>query len=173
MSEAAVGVVREGPQEVDYTGFDDFYRSAYPRLHRIALARCGRSALAEELVQETMVKVFARWSKVASYDSPLAYSCRLLVNESIGLRRRQTGEARALRRRGVDADVTLPADADEFWTLARTLPKRQMQVIVLYYAGDRSISDIARTLEVAEGTVRATLAQARDNLRVQLSREES
>ena len=174
MSEAAVGLVREGPRDVDDTSFDDFYRSAYPRLHRIALARCGRPALAEELVQETMVKVFARWSKVATYDSPLAYSCRLLVNESIGLRRRQTWEA---------------SRAQAPWDRRRChSPRRGRRVLVARPdppetadASDRSVLrrgpvDLRhRTNTRGRGGdgAAATLAQARDNLRVQLAREES
>src|SRR5437868_6599320 len=81
MPEAVVGLPREGLRAVDHTDFDDFYRSVYPQLHRIALARCGSHALAEELVQETMVKVFARWSRVSAYDNPVAYCCRIVVNE--------------------------------------------------------------------------------------------
>lgn len=157
--------------EVDTRAFDGFYKSTYPTLHRIAYAKCGRHALAEELVQETMMKVFARWSKVSTYDNPVAYCCRILINESIGLRRRQTLESRALARLGPDADVALEVEADEFWSLVRILPKRQMQVVILYYAGDRSVIDIAKALGIADGTVRATLAQARDALRVQLTEE--
>jgi RNA polymerase sigma-70 factor (ECF subfamily) len=167
MPEYIASPVREG-LAVDTDGFDSFYRSTYPTLHRIAFAKCGRHALAEELVQESMLKVAARWSKVSKYDNPVAYCCRVVINESIGLRRRQVLEARALARRGVDVDTVIEPEADEFWSLVRFLPKRQMQVVVLYYAGDRSIADIGNTLGIAEGTVRATLAQARDALRIQL-----
>jgi DNA-directed RNA polymerase specialized sigma24 family protein len=148
--------------------FDELYRREFPKLLRIATALCGRRDLGEELVQDAMVKVLARWSTVRAYDKPEAYCRRVLINATIGLRRRQRWEKRALARDGAGKLSTLPPEADEFWSLVRALPARQMQVIVLYYADDRAVVDIASVLGVAEGTVRATLHQARESLRAQL-----
>ena len=148
--------------------FDDLYRREFPKLVRIATALCGRRDLGEELVQDAMVKVLARWSTVREYDKPEAYCRRVLINGTIGLRRRQRWEKRALTRDGAQDSSTLPPEADEFWSLVRALPARQMQVIVLFYADDRPVADIASVLGLAEGTVRATLHQARESLRAQI-----
>jgi RNA polymerase sigma factor (sigma-70 family) len=162
----AVGEV--GATNMAGADFDDLYRREFPKLLRIATAMCGRRDLGEELVQDAMVKVLARWSTVREYDKPEAYCRRVLINATIGMRRRQRWEKRALARDGAERANALPADAEEFWSLVRALPARQMQVIVLFYADDRAVADIASVLGIAEGTVRATLHQARESLRAQL-----
>lgn len=162
----AAGKVQAG--DMVGTDFDDLYRREFPKLLRIATAMCGRRDLGEELVQDAMVKVLARWSTVRDYDKPGAYCRRILINETIGMRRRQRWEKRAIARDGAGRSSALPPEADEFWSLVRALPTRQMQVTILYYADDRAVADIATVLGLAEGTVRATLHQARESLRAQL-----
>src|SRR3979409_1758361 len=97
--------------ETDYRGggcFDELYRREFPKLLRIATALCGRRDLGEELVQDAMMKVLARWSTVREYDQPEAYCRRVLINGSIGMRRRQRLEKRALARDGAGQVDTLP-----------------------------------------------------------------
>lgn len=152
--------------------FDDFYRRELPALGRLAIALCGRRDLAEELVQDTMVKVLARWRRVRAYDKPGAFARRVLVNEAIGRHRRLGSERRALERKGVAADVVLPDESESFWALVRALPPRQRACISLYYVDDCTTAQIAAVLGVTEGTVRATLAHARDALRAQIEAAE-
>ncbi|WP_328972772.1 sigma factor [Streptomyces sp. NBC_00239] len=62
------------------------YRSAY------ALA-AGDTHLAEDLVQETLSRVYVHWRRVAAADSPAAYAQTVLVRTFLTLRRRSsTGE---------------------------------------------------------------------------------
>jgi RNA polymerase sigma-70 factor, ECF subfamily len=51
-----------------------------------------------------------------------------------------------------------------FWEAVRTLPSRPRAAVVLYYAGDRPVSEVATILDVPEGTVRSDLARARTAL---------
>jgi DNA-directed RNA polymerase specialized sigma24 family protein len=44
-------------------------------------------------------------------------------------------------------------------------------VVVLHYIEDRSVADVAAVLGIAEGTVKATLAKARDTLAKSIVRE--
>ena len=60
------------------------------------------------------------------------------------------------------------AEQDAFWAEVRMLPRRQTEVIALYYIEDLSTTEIADTLEIADGTVRALLTQARERLARQL-----
>lgn len=53
------------------------------------------------------------------------------------------------------------------------LPERQRTAVALFYIGDRSIDDVARTMGVHEGTVKTTLHHARAQLRQLLAKEES
>ncbi len=45
-----------------------------------------------------------------------------------------------------------------------TLPPRQRKATVLYYLGDFSVAQVARLMEISEGTVKAQLSSARTKL---------
>ena len=45
------------------------------------------------------------------------------------------------------------------------LPDRQRAIAGLFYVEDLSVAEIAATLDIAEGTVRFHLSQARDRMR--------
>ena len=70
-------------------------------------------------------------------------------------------DAAAVMRRA-DAVVDGPSpDALAFWDSVRRLPERHRTVMVLYYAGDRSVAEVASILSIPEGTVRSDLTRAR------------
>ena len=54
----------------------------------------------------------------------------------------------------------------------RALPVRERLAITLYYVEDYSVGEVAAVMEIAAGTVRATLAQARQKLAVALASQE-
>lgn len=124
---------------------------------------------AEDLVQETLLKVAQRWKRVRSMEHPAAYARRVLVNlvlHDADRRSRQRAElwprdgaaeaadesaARALRE--VD-------DLAEFrWALAQ-LPARQRAVLVLRYWADLPVAEVADILGCSEGTVTSTTSRA-------------
>lgn len=80
-------------------------------------------------------------------------------------------EARFLSRLRREEPST-PGPSDDvmaFWSSIRELPERPRLAVALFYAGDRSVADVARILDVPEGTVRSDLSRARS---VVLSRME-
>jgi RNA polymerase sigma-70 factor (ECF subfamily) len=117
--------------------------------------------------------VLGSWSTVGSYDQPAAFARRVLLNLAASSARRRRAELRALVRRGTGDGFVLAPELDEFWTLVRTLAPRQKQVVALFYADQRSVIEIAELLAISEGTVRATLTQARDRLRADLEGEDA
>ena len=55
-----------------------------------------------------------------------------------------------------------------FWQAVRRLPQRPRLVVTLYYAGDRSIAEVAAVVKVPEGTVKSDLARARQVLMAEM-----
>lgn len=144
--------------------FDAFYRREYRPLVGLALALTGKREVAEDLVQEAMLRTHARWNQVATMERPDLWVRRVLVNLATSRGRRLAAEARALARVRMERNDSAPAvsaEAAMFWERVRRLPKRQAQVMALYYVEDWSTADIAVALECAEGTVRAHLHAAR------------
>lgn len=148
--------------------FEQLYEDERRSMLALAIALTGQRAIAEELVQEAFLAAHRHWRKVATMDRPGAWVRRVLLNLCTSRRRRLMVEARGLVRLGNERpathDATGAGDATAFWAEVRSLPTRQAQVVALYYGEDRATADIAEILEMAEGTVRAQLANARRSL---------
>lgn len=150
--------------------FDEFYRAEYPALVAVATALVGSIESAEDLTQDTMVKSFVRWNKVQRLERPGGWAHRVLLNACTSWWRRRRTESRHLaRQRRVEPSMAGPSpDALAFWAAVRQLPERHRTVMVLHYAGDRSVAEVAAILSVPEGTVRSDLTRARAALAGQL-----
>ncbi|MEE1748883.1 MULTISPECIES: SigE family RNA polymerase sigma factor [unclassified Streptomyces] len=138
------------------------YRSAY-------VLAAGDAHLAEDLVQETLSRVYVHWKRVARADSPAAYAQTILVRASLTLRRRRsTGE----RPTGNMPDsATAGPDAALRLTLLDALgqlPPRDRAVLLLRYWEDRSIEETARMLKLSSSAVRSQGTRALNRVRALL-----
>jgi RNA polymerase sigma-70 factor, ECF subfamily len=152
------------------TSFEDFYRTEYPALVGVATALVGSPESGEDLVQDTMVKSLVRWRSVQRLERPGGWAHRVLLNACTSWwRRRRTEALYLVRLRRAEPTVAGPSpDAMAFWGEVRRLPERHRQVMVLHYAGDRSVAEVAAILSIPEGTVRSDLTRARAALAIQL-----
>lgn len=80
MEHPAGDVVTE-PQEVG-PEFEEVFRSEYLRLARALYLLTGDRGEAEELAQEAMARVYERWERVRTMDSPTGYLYRTALNLS-------------------------------------------------------------------------------------------
>ncbi len=59
-------------------------------------------------------------------------------------------------------------ESEASWAEGPRLPNRQAETLALRYIEDLSVAEIAAVSEIAEGTMKALLHQAREQLRRQL-----
>jgi RNA polymerase sigma-70 factor (ECF subfamily) len=145
--------------------FERFYRAEYSRLVGLGYQLTGRRDVAEDLAQEAMLRAYRSWGKVSSYERPDLWLRRLLINLSASRWRRVRTASRSFVRLWPASEIAEPsADTVEVWRHVRTLPRRQAEVVALYYGCDLSVDEIAATIDCAAGTVRAHLARARASL---------
>lgn len=152
--------------ERDRDRFDDFYRSQYPIVVRLAYSLCGSMTVAEELAQEAFVSAHDRWRRIAGFDRPDLWVRRVVINRSISYRRKLASERRALERvsrRPLPAEEPLLAD-EELWDAMRELSPRQAEVLALVYVEDRPIAEVATILCLGEETIRTHLKRGRSAL---------
>jgi RNA polymerase sigma-70 factor, ECF subfamily len=161
--------VRSGTGEVVVVGdvemvpvpedFDAFWHRERVSVTAFAYALTGSRTTAEDLAQEAFAAAATAWSTL---QNPSAWVRRVVSNRAISRWRRQGRESRALSKLALQRDSYSLADDDlSFWDAVRRLPRRQAQVVALHYLDDLPVSEIAATLGVAEGTVKATLFRGR------------
>jgi RNA polymerase sigma-70 factor (ECF subfamily) len=145
--------------------YEAFFRAEYRSLVAIGTAMTGSLEVGQDIAQEAMTRAYQQWSKVSRYDRPGAWVRRVLINSAIDAIRRRGSESKALTRLPTTSEAIVTDEpADELWRAVRRLPDRQRAAITLYYLEDLSVSEVARVLDIAEGTVKASLAKARATL---------
>ena len=149
----------------DASSFDEMYRREYPALVAVASALSGEDG--PDLVHDAMVKALVNWRMVRSFERPGGWCHRVVINLCRSRRRRRRTEQRYLeQQRGAYRSGTLcvegpSVEAIAFWSAVRKLPERPRLAVALYYAGDRSVAEIAAILDVPDGTVKSDLSRAR------------
>lgn len=150
--------------------FEAFYRGRYRLLVGVVYALTGNRWVAEDIAQESFLRAHRDWDRVSRASSPEAWVRRVAINLAMSRFRRIRSEAAARLRLNPMTPTFQPptTEQDAFWAEVRRLPRRQSEVLVLFYIEELSTGEIAETLEIAEGTVRALLTQARARLARQL-----
>ena len=59
----------------------------------------------------------------------------------------------------------------ELWEAVLALPPESRAVVVLFYYEDLTVEQIAKTLNIPQGTVKSRLSRAREKLRTMLCEE--
>lgn len=147
--------------------FADFVTTRSPRLLRTAYLLTRDWALAEDLLQTSLVKAWSAWRRIDTDPEP--YVRRILVNTyATWWRRRWRGEQPAAELpEPAGSEPHLAVDArDEVWRALGRLPRRQRAVLVLRYFEDLSEAQIAEVMGVSVGTVKSQAAKALARLRL-------
>jgi RNA polymerase sigma-70 factor (sigma-E family) len=150
--------------------FEEYVSGRLPTLLRTATAICTDPHLAEELVQDVLVKLNRHWLRVAQQGSVDAYVRRMLVNEHVSWRRKWSRVVPTLDvpDRLLTDHASSVADRDALRRTVAGLPRRQQVALALRYFDDLSDTEIAQALGCAEGTVRSLISRALSTLRIEL-----
>lgn len=154
-------------------GFDAFAASTAGDLLRTASLIVWDPSIAEDVVQECLLQVVRRWSRVRRMAYPAAYTRRIATNLAIAAAERlstQRGElAAGLAFEPVDGAARLALEQvdhqrDLDAALGRLAP-RQRAVLVLRFFEDLTEAQTAEALGCSVGTVKSTCSRALGRLR--------
>jgi len=154
--------------------FEEFAATRLPAVLRFAGVLTADRALAEDVVQEVLIRASKRWDRLQTLDHPELYVRKMIVNEYLSWRRRNwrllpKGSADEVDDRVTPDHAGQHAERDALLTELGKLPRRQRAVLVLRYYQGLSDTEIAGVLGCAPGTVRSHASRALAALRVELS----
>lgn len=151
------------------TDFAEFVECRQRALQRTAWLLTGDWALAEDLVQTALSRVWPRWNRIVRRDDPEVYVRKVMLNTWMTWRRRSwRGEqaAESVPERAAPDDVASEiAGRAAIRDMLSTLTDRQRTVLVLRIFDDLTEAQVAQVLGCATGTVKSTMSQALAKLR--------
>ena len=164
----------------DAAAFAELVARYRERLYVVAFRILGNHLDADEVVQETFVRVYDRRKELADVNSPAGFLTRIATNYAIDLLRRRRGHASAddsaaqpgavqlELARGVRTPGQLYEDKEAMAEVLRALeqlPPRQKITAILHDIEGLTKREIAEALGCPEATVRSNLHIARTKLK--------
>jgi RNA polymerase sigma factor (sigma-70 family) len=151
------------------SSFEAFFRTNYAPLVRLLAASADD---VEDAVQDAFLQAHLHWSRIGRYEDPKAWvrlvAVRLILNRERGRSRRHKAVERLQGRVPPIQPSTESLSNSELLTQIRRLSPRQRMSVALFYLCDLPITEVATTMGISAGTVKATLASARKSLRMSL-----
>ncbi len=140
-------------------------------VYRLARSIVRDAALADDVVQETMVKA---WRALPEFDGeiPRAWLMRVAHNTAISLLRTRRDQVRdaadfgdVVERGGGPATTTVGRAAlDELWTVLAELDETSRSLVVMREISGMTYEEIAEALDLPLATVKTRLFRARRRL---------
>src|SRR5688500_16096631 len=151
--------------------FEEFALARTPALYRAAWLLCGEHHRSEDLVQDTLAKVFVRWhSRLRGpIDNPAAYAHTTLVRTFLSAQRRRSNHERPAEH--LPERPFAQSETDLRLTLRDALAELEpldRAVLVLRYLDDRSVAETAEAIGVSQGAIRNRTMRALERLRREL-----
>ncbi len=152
----------------DIAAFSELVAARSRALYGAAYVLVGDHQLAQDLLQEALVKAYVAWPGLRDQSKAEAYVRRTIVTTAISWRRRRSFLERPIDRMPdtstADGTERL-ADADALWEHLRNLPTRQRAALFLRYHEDLSEAETAELMGCSVGTVKKQVFVALTKLR--------
>lgn len=148
--------------------FHEFVTARSSSLFRTAYLMVGDYQLAQDLLQESLVKTYVAWPRLRDVGNVEAYARRVVVTTSISWRRRRSFHERpvdALPDRSVPDAAEQVAARTDLWSQIHALPPRQRAAVVLRYCEDLSEAKTSELMGCSVGSVKRHAAHGLAKLR--------
>ncbi|MGO8720758.1 MAG: RNA polymerase sigma factor [Acidobacteriaceae bacterium] len=153
-------------------------------LFRVAFSVLRHASDAEDVVQETFLRVLKHQRKLASIENPRIWLVRIAWNLALDRKRRLRAtplfeEAEEILNNRASGEMSAESALGGAEGCARILrmidklPRKEQEVLRLSAIEELGMPEIAAILKTTESSVRSCLFRARQRLRERMEREES
>lgn len=137
--------------------------------NRLNIYRVARGILREEkdiedAIQNTVIKAFEKINTLKNNDYFKTWIIRILINECNDILRKNKRLV-SLEAVAIEENYSDKYEDMDLTKAIASLNEDLRSITVLYYFDDMSTVEIAKMLEIPEGTVRSRLSRAREKLR--------
>ncbi|TDD99137.1 SigE family RNA polymerase sigma factor [Jiangella asiatica] len=156
---------------IDEASYREFVTVRRRALLRTAYLLTGDWHAAEDVVQETLAKLYVSWRRVRRREEAIGYARRTLLTTYIDStrrpwRREHTVDALPdLVGAGDPADLGAPDTRHRLMAALARVPARQRAVVVLRFWEDLSVEQVAELLSCSSGNVKSQTARGLERLR--------
>ncbi|MEU0935432.1 SigE family RNA polymerase sigma factor [Embleya sp. NPDC005971] len=172
---AGVGAHMEGGRvrRGDEHAYTEYVTARLPALRRVARLLCGDPHHADDIVQNTITRLYVHWRRAAAANDLDRYVHRMLVRAFLNERRLAWARVRLIGApQETPALPALPGPDVETRDAVRIalsrVPPRQRAVLVLRFLCDLPVAEVAEILGCSQGTVKSQTAQGLARLRALL-----
>ncbi|AGZ41566.1 SigE family RNA polymerase sigma factor [Actinoplanes friuliensis] len=150
--------------DADYVAY---VQGRLPALRRLAYHLAGDSHHADDLVQETIAKLYAVWGRISGSDGLDAYTRTMLVRAFLDEKRRGWWRVRLFDAVPESAGQPPPGVEERLLLVAalKRVPPKQQATLVLRFLHDLPIAEVATILGCSEGTVKSQTTHGLATLR--------
>jgi RNA polymerase sigma-70 factor (sigma-E family) len=152
--------------------FGRFVAARGGSLRRTAYLLTGDWHAAEDLTQDTFIRLYAVWGRLSRRDEVDAYARRTLVRLHLDERRRRRSTEQVVPSAGEGLAAAVDDLAEDRVDLLRALdrlPPRQRTVLVLRFWEDLDVAAVSGLMDCPTGTVKSLTSRALVALRAELS----
>jgi len=158
----------------DKPAFDEIIRLCVPDMFRIAMSILNNKDDADDAVCEAVVKAYENIHKLNDCKFFKTWIIRILINQANTEHKKRS---KLIYLHDVPTEPQhedkYDLNDDELSSAVAALSLEFRTVITLYYFQDMRIKEIARALQIPQGTVKWRLSKAKEKLREKLSEAQS
>jgi len=149
--------------------FENFFQAEYPTLVKALYLSTRDLSEAEDLAQESMARLLAKWDRVGSMASPRGYLYRTAMNLNLTRIRHLRVRARNLFRPAPPPDETATIDArSDLVRAIAALPEGQREALVLTEWVEMTSEEASEVLGIKPASVRSRTHRAHEVLKERL-----
>lgn len=161
---------------MDADTFKKVFIPYHQKLYRIAYRIVQDAANAEDIVQDTFIKLWNKRDEMESVDNTEAFAIVILRNTCLDYLRKTKND------RYTDYDTDMPEttsltkqielqdEAEKVKYLINKLPDQQRQVMMMKHWDDYSDEEIEQATGLSAGNIRVILSRARKTIREQYAK---
>ena len=146
--------------------FEEFFELQNARLFGALSVMTGDRFEAEEVMQDSFLRIWERWDRISAMDDPVGFLYRTAMNLYRKRLRRAAVAVRKAANLAPEGDALDTVETrDEAVRLLRTLTPREREAIVLTAYLGYSTEEAGNLLGIKANTVRVLTMRARNSLR--------